>query len=86
MAHLTAVRLLATLPGVGPPPVQAIGFATPNVGNEALAQLVQERGWDAHITNFLVPGRLLPLLALRLDSRTICQRNAGPPSPPAAIV
>jgi hypothetical protein len=38
------------------------GFATPALGNEALAATVAEAGWGARISNYLNPGGA-PLLA-----------------------
>ncbi|DBA84198.1 TPA: hypothetical protein ACH3X2_006266 [Trebouxia sp. C0005] len=41
-----------------------VGFATPAVGNAALAEYVKNKGWQKYITNYLVPEdvvtRLLP--------------------------
>ena len=33
-----------------------MGFATPAVGNAALADYAKAKGWDRFITNYLVPG------------------------------
>lgn len=33
-----------------------MGFATPAVGNAALADYARAKGWDSFITNYLVPG------------------------------
>ena len=38
------------------PYLSCIGFATPAVGNAALAEFVRQKGWDKLITNYLVPG------------------------------
>jgi len=42
--------------GARPPAVAAIGWATPAVGNAALAELVAARGWGARLVTFLLPG------------------------------
>lgn len=39
--------------------IQAIGFATPAIGNQALADYVQEKGWQSYLTSYLLPGMIL---------------------------
>lgn len=36
--------------------VSVIAFASPAVGNQALARAVQRAGWQGNFTTFLMPG------------------------------
>lgn len=66
MAELCALNLLhAAKPG-HLPNIQAIGFASPaiNIGNQALASFLQQRGWKRFLTSYLLPGELLLALPL----------------------
>ena len=55
MALLCTLRLLQGLPA-GAPALHCICFGTPAIGNAALASLVQDQKWGAHIFNFILPG------------------------------
>ena len=52
---LCTLRLLRQLPQRTDLPISCIAFATPSIGNAALSSLVAERGWDAYLSNFLLP-------------------------------
>ena len=56
VATLSAIRLLSMLPKYLHSTVACIGFATPPVGNQALADAVELAGWDECITNYVLPG------------------------------
>ena len=43
------------------PDVRAIGFATPAIGNQALADFVVRHGWQNYLTSYLLPGMHLYL-------------------------
>lgn len=64
IALLCTLDLLHSLEDESHPSVTCVGFATPAVGNAALAEYVKENGWQKYITNYLVPEdvitRLLP--------------------------
>ena len=51
--------LLYSLGEEATPHLSCIGFATPAVGNAALAEFVRHKGWDKLITNYLVPGTVI---------------------------
>ena len=57
VALLCTLDLLQQLGSHANPAVACVGFATPAVGNMALAEHVSRQGWDKHITNYLVPGK-----------------------------
>ena len=56
VATLAMLRLLAQLPPGVAPAAKCVNFACPAIGNAALAERVQARGWEACFTTFLVPG------------------------------
>lgn len=56
MAKLCALRLLRELPGLPPPALRCICFATPAMGNGALADLVEHAGWSAFFKTYFLPG------------------------------
>ncbi|DBA88587.1 TPA: hypothetical protein ACH3X1_004236 [Trebouxia sp. C0004] len=64
IALLCTLDLLHSLGDEPNPSVTCVGFATPAVGNAALAEYVKNKGWQKYITNYLVPEdvitRLLP--------------------------
>jgi hypothetical protein len=60
VATLCTIRLLSTLPKHLHHTVACIGFATPPVGNARLAEAVEAAGWEDCITNYALPGVLLP--------------------------
>lgn len=53
---LCMLDLLQKLGDEAVPNLSCVGFATPAVGNAALAEYVNHRGWDILFTNYLVPG------------------------------
>jgi Lipase (class 3) len=55
VATLCTLRLLRQLPLREDYPLRCVAFATPSIGNSALAALVAERRWDAYLSNFLLP-------------------------------
>lgn len=59
VATLAAIRLLSTLPRHLHSTLSVVGFATPPVGNAALAMAVSEAGWDERIVNYAMPGEAL---------------------------
>ena len=59
IALLCTLDLLHSLEDESHPSVTCVGFATPAVGNAALAEYVKEKGWQKYITNYLVPGQSL---------------------------
>ena len=60
MAQLCALELLhaAADSGAPAPDIAAVGFATPAVGNVALAAHASARGWAGRIVTYLLPGVL----------------------------
>ncbi|KAK9844196.1 hypothetical protein WJX81_007745 [Elliptochloris bilobata] len=57
VAQLCALDLLQAAQGSGAPPprVSSVGFATPAVGNAALAERVAARGWGGRFVTYLLP-------------------------------
>ncbi len=62
IALLCTLDLLHSLGDDPNPNVTCVGFATPAVGNAALAEYVKNKGWQNYITNYLVPGQSLSIL------------------------
>ena len=62
VATLTAISLLQRLPPEQHNAVSVVGFATPALGNTALANMVEERKWHDRIINYLVPEDPIPRL------------------------
>lgn len=56
MAQLCALRLLQQLPSSEARNISVITFASPAVGNQALARAVQQAGWQDNFRSFLMPG------------------------------
>lgn len=56
VALLCTLNLLHALGDGANPKLACVGFATPAVGNAALADHTKAKGWDSFITNYLVPG------------------------------
>lgn len=56
VAKLAGLRLLRGAPAWPPPDLRVICFATPAVGNDALAALVEAAGWGRHFTSYALPG------------------------------
>ncbi|KAG7672312.1 hypothetical protein Ndes2526B_g06693 [Nannochloris sp. 'desiccata'] len=62
VATLTAISILQRLPPEQHSAVSCVGFATPALGNAALATMVKERQWHDRIINYLVPEDPIPRL------------------------
>lgn len=56
MAKLAGLRLLRASPAWPPPSLRVICFATPAVGNDALARLVEQAGWGRFFKTYVMPG------------------------------
>lgn len=56
VAQLCTIHLLQRLPPSQHDSVACFGFATPALANEALATMVENKGWNSRIRNYLVPG------------------------------
>lgn len=56
MAKLCALRLLREQPEWPPPRMRCITFATPSIGNSALAELVEAAGWAQYFKTYILPG------------------------------
>lgn len=94
VALLCMLDLLYSLGEEATPHLSCIAFATPAVGNAALAEFVRHRGWDKLITNYLVPEdvitRLLPSAAAQAVSEAanvaavpVAATQAAGPAQPA---
>lgn len=57
VALLCTLDLLHSLGEEANPNLACVGFATPAVGNAALADYIKQKGWHHYITNYLVPGQ-----------------------------
>ncbi|KIY97007.1 hypothetical protein MNEG_10957 [Monoraphidium neglectum] len=55
VAKLCALRLLREQPEWPPPRMRCITFATPAVGNSALAELVEAAGWASYFQTYILP-------------------------------
>ena len=60
VAHLCALRLLTQLPGHMHSTVSAVGFATPPLGNAAVAAGVATNNWASSLVNYLLPEDWVP--------------------------
>ena len=60
MAQLCALDLLQAAAGAGAraPDITVMGFATPAVGNAALATHAAARGWAGRFVTYLLPGAM----------------------------
>jgi hypothetical protein len=56
VAKLAGLRLLRASPAWPPPSLRVICFATPAVGNDALARLVEQAGWGRFFKTYVMPG------------------------------
>lgn len=56
VAKLSALRLLRDLPEWPAPRIKCMCFATPAIGNAALADLVKNAGWGGHFKTYFLPG------------------------------
>lgn len=59
VAQLCALRLLQQLPLDEAGNVSVMAFASPAIGNQALARAVQQAGWQDCFATFLMPGARL---------------------------
>lgn len=59
VAEICVLDLLHDCAKGSEPDIKAIGFATPAIGNQALADLVVKHGWQKHLTSYLLPGKYL---------------------------
>ncbi|KAG2501961.1 hypothetical protein HYH03_000459 [Edaphochlamys debaryana] len=55
VAKLCTLRLLRELPDWPRPRIRCVSFATPAVGNAALAELVENAGWASHFATYYLP-------------------------------
>ncbi|GIL88442.1 hypothetical protein Vretifemale_16406 [Volvox reticuliferus] len=76
VAKLCTLRLLRELPDWPRPRVRCIAFATPAVGNAALAELVENAGWANHFSTYYLPEDQLVRLISFSQARTT-QSTAG---------
>jgi hypothetical protein len=56
VAKLVGLRLLREAPEWPPPALRVVCFATPAVGNNALAGLVETAGWGEYFKTYVLPG------------------------------
>ena len=74
VALLCTLDLLHSLGDEANPKLACVGFATPAVGNAALAEHAKAKGWDKFITNYLVPGVCTPVTCLaQANVLWVCQ-------------
>ncbi len=66
MAKLSALRLLRELPEWPAPRLRCVCFATPAVGNSALAELVTNAGWSHHFRSYYLPGEYIHLVGMEI--------------------
>ncbi len=59
MAQICALDLLRALcqRGDSVESIACIAYASPAIGNQALAAGVQRMGWDGHFINYSLPGK-----------------------------
>jgi pimeloyl-ACP methyl ester carboxylesterase len=70
VAKLCTLRLLREQPEWPPPRVRCITFATPAVGNSALAELVEAAGWATFFKTYVLPeDQLMKALAFTTARR-----------------
>lgn len=87
VATLCAIRLLCKCPPPQPCPVSCIGFATPAIGNRALAELVSAHTtWEDCIKNYLVPEDPIPHLLTSPSHEGLLSRRLPPPNPPTKFL
>lgn len=60
VAALCALRLLGKLPVALHSTVACVGFATPPIGNQELAEAVERMGWEDRIRNYMLPEDWVP--------------------------
>ncbi|EFJ53181.1 hypothetical protein VOLCADRAFT_86206 [Volvox carteri f. nagariensis] len=77
VAKLCTLRLLRELPDWPRPRVRCIAFATPAVGNAALAELVESAGWAGHFATYYLPEDQLVRLISFSQARTSPGSSSG---------
>ena len=79
VAKISTLRLLRDLPEWPAPRVKCICFATPAIGNAALADLVKSAGWASYFRTYFLPGEECEecdgLIARKLPSRCLSLRT-----------
>lgn len=83
VAKLCTLRLLRELPDWPRPRVRCIAFATPAVGNAALAEMVANAGWADHFASYYLPEDQLVRLISFSQARTPTP-SSSPSSPSAS--
>lgn len=80
VAKLCTLRLLRELPDWPRPRVRCVAFATPAVGNAALAELVESAGWASHFTSYYLPeDQLVRLISFAQAPRNRASSSTGKP-------
>ncbi len=80
VAKLCTLRLLRELPDWPRPRVRCVAFATPAVGNAALAELVESAGWGSHFTSYYLPeDQLVRLISFAQAPRNQASSATGKP-------
>jgi hypothetical protein len=71
VAELVTLRLLAAAPTLpGPSRLRCVSFGTPALGNAALAQMVESKGWGAYFSSYALPEDPVPRLLLAAAAQT----------------
>ncbi|MEW5297372.1 MAG: hypothetical protein WDW36_000585 [Sanguina aurantia] len=70
VAKLCTLRMLRELPSWPAPTLGCVCFATPAVGNSALAELVESAGWASHFKTYYLPEDQLMQLLTRTAIRS----------------
>ncbi|KAI8463206.1 MAG: hypothetical protein J3K34DRAFT_496264 [Monoraphidium minutum] len=93
VAKLCALRLLREQPEWPPPRMRCITFATPAVGNSALAELVEAAGWAQYFQTYILPeDQLMKALSFTTAKRqqqaaaaaAVAEQAAASGGPPPA--
>ncbi|GLC44700.1 hypothetical protein PLESTB_000973200 [Pleodorina starrii] len=78
VAKLCTLRLLRELPDWPRPRVRCIAFATPAVGNAALAELVESAGWASRFSTYYLPeDQLVRLISFSQARTTTSSSSTG---------
>ncbi|GFR43454.1 hypothetical protein Agub_g4537 [Astrephomene gubernaculifera] len=81
VAKLCTLRLLRELPDWPRPRVRCISFATPAVGNAALAEMVENAGWAGHFATYYLPEdqlvQLISFAQARNSTNTSTSTSTG---------
>ncbi|KAF6262739.1 hypothetical protein COO60DRAFT_1699155 [Scenedesmus sp. NREL 46B-D3] len=76
VAKLVGLQLLREAPEWPPPALRVVCFATPAVGNNALAGLVEAAGWGEYFKTYVLPEDQL-MRMLRITQASISSMPAG---------